>query len=65
MSLTKDFIFSLSLNIVQQLELRPEGSNWKLSLLERGERQSGQGTLYIRRETLSQIFNRDETNARV
>ena len=23
------------------LELRPEGSNWKLSLLERGERQSG------------------------
>ena len=64
MSLTKDFIFILSINILQQLELRPEGSNWKLSLLERGERQSGQGTLYIRREMLNQIFNR-ETNARV
>ena len=64
MSLTKDFVLSLSINISQQLELRPEGSNWKLSLLERGERQSGQGTLYIRREMLSQIFNR-ETNARV
>ena len=64
MSLTKDFVLSLSINILQQLELRPEGSNWKLSLLERGERQSGQGTLYIRREMLNQIFNR-ETNARV